>query len=124
LAELIRYIINGVFATSIHFGILTFNMDVLNVSSAGLANFIASIFGITTSFIGSRYYVFRVHKDTLREHYVRFVSLYIFLAMLHGVVLLVWTDWWMLDYRIGFLLATAVQVSISYVGNKKLVFKV
>jgi hypothetical protein len=27
-----------------------------------------------------------------------------------------------LDYRIGFLIATVLQFSLSYVGNKRLVF--
>ena len=124
MAELIRFIINGIFATAIHFSVLTMNIEILNVSSAGLANFIASIFGITASFVGSRYYVFCGHKDSLREHFARFFTLYIVLAILHGLVLLIWTDWCMFDYRIGFLLATTIQVSISYICNKKLVFKV
>lgn len=115
---------NGVFATAIHFGVLTFNMKVLNIPYAGVANLIAAIFGIATSFIGSRYFVFKGHQESLKVHFIRFTTLYVLIAMLHGLVLLIWTDWLAFDYRIGFLLATMMQVSISYLGNKKLVFKV
>ena len=45
------------------------------------------------------------------------------IAVFHGLVLLIWTDWYALDYRIGFLIATVVQVLLSYLGNKLLVFK-
>ena len=124
MSELARYIVNGLFATAIHFGVLTFNLKVLYIPYAGVANLIASVFGIATSFIGSRYFVFQGHQDSLRVHFIRFTALYVLIAMLHGLVLLIWTDWWALDYKIGFLLATTMQVSISYFGNKKLVFKV
>jgi len=124
LSELARYIVNGVFATAIHFGVLTFNLKVLYIPYAGVANLIAAVFGIATSFIGSRYFVFQGHQESLRVHFIRFTALYVLIAMLHGLVLLIWTDWWALDYKIGFLLATTMQVSISYFGNKKLVFKV
>ena len=124
MSELARYIVNGLFATAIHFAVLTFNLKLLHIPYAGVANLIAAVFGIATSFIGSRYFVFKGHQDSLRVHFIRFTALYVLIAMLHGLILLIWTDWWSLDYRIGFLLATTMQVSISYFGNKKLVFKV
>ena len=42
-----RYIVNGVFATAVHFAVLTFNLKVLGFASAGLANLVAAVFGIT-----------------------------------------------------------------------------
>jgi len=38
-------------------------------------------------------------------------------------VLWLWTDLNHLDFRIGFLLATALQVVLSFWGNKVLVFR-
>ena len=55
---------------------------------------------------------------------LRFSGLYGAIALLHGAVLLVWSDYFGLDYRAGFLLATVLQVSLSYLGNKFLVFKI
>jgi hypothetical protein len=35
----------------------------------------------------------------------------------------VWTDWAKLDYRIGFLIGTFLQMVCSYFGGKHWVFK-
>jgi putative flippase GtrA len=122
-AEAIRYVANGVVATAVHFGVLSFNLAVLNFSSAGLANLIAAIFGIATSFLGNRYFVFRRYDENILRQVIKFSGLYASIAVLHGVLLLTWTDWLGMDYRVGFLIATAFQVSLSYLGNKALVFK-
>ena len=122
-AQLTRYIINGLVATALHFAILTFNMEVLHIPSAGVANFIAACIAITFSFFSSRHFVFRAaHASVLRQA-LAFGLLYAMLAIAHGVILYLWTDRAGLDYRIGFLLATCVQVAGSYIGNKLLVFK-
>ena len=120
--EFLRYLVNGVAATAVHFGILTFNLEVLKVPSAGIANFVAAIFGITASFIGNRYFVFRMHSDPLLQQVWRFGLLYAGIACLHAALLFAWTDRMGYDYRIGFLIATAVQFTLSYLGNKRLVF--
>ncbi|HHW4681225.1 MAG TPA: GtrA family protein, partial [Xylella taiwanensis] len=58
--QVLRYLLNGLFATAVHYTILRFNMEVLDLHLAGLANGIAAVFGITVSFIGNRYFVFRI----------------------------------------------------------------
>lgn len=122
LAEIARYIVNGVAATAIHFGVLSFGLEVLKLPSAGLANLVAAAFGITASFLGSRYFVFRRPDEPMGRQAARFGALYAAIALLHALVLALWTDVAGLDYRIGFLLATGLQVVLSYWGNKRLVF--
>jgi len=122
--ELMRYIINGFVATVVHYGVLTFNLHVLGIPSAGVANLVAAIFGITISFLGSRYFVFNRTDEAILTQAMKFSGLYGAIAVLHGCVLLMWTDWLGFDYRVGFLIATAFQVSLSYLGNKKMVFNV
>jgi putative flippase GtrA len=121
--EIVRYGINGVAATAVHYGVLTFNLKIIGVPSAGLSNLIAAVFGISASFLGSRYFVFAAMNESIVKQAVKFSGLYGVIAVLHGLVLLVWTDWYGLDYRLGFLIATAIQVSFSYLGNKFLVFR-
>lgn len=121
--ELIRYGVNGVVATAVHYAVLVFNLQILALPSAGLANLIAAVFGVSTSFLGSRYFVFPETGEGVIAQAIKFSSLYGAIALLHGMALLIWTDWIGLDYRIGFLLATGLQVSLSYFGNKFLVFK-
>ncbi|MFY9136485.1 GtrA family protein [Zwartia sp.] len=123
-SQLTRYIINGLVATVIHFLVLTFNLKVLEWNSAGVANFIAAIFGISVSFIGSRYYVFNGSLEPLVKQLYRFMILYAAIAILHGLLMYVWVDLYLQNYMIGFVIATAMQVACSYIGNKVLVFKV
>ena len=119
-----RYIVSGVFATAVHFAVLTFNLKVLGFASAGLANLVAAVFGITTSFAGSRIYVFHGSAEPLLRQIYRFILLYVSIALLHGVLLYGWTDVLALNYIAGFAVATVMQVIFSYWGNKVLVFKV
>jgi len=120
--ELARYMINGIVATTVHYGVLSFNLNILDVTSAGAANLVAAIFGITVSFLGNRYFVFNKTEDGLLKQALKFSSLYAAIAILHGIILFVWSDRMGFDYRVGFLIATAFQVSLSYWGNKKMVF--
>lgn len=123
VSEVARYGINGLIATGVHYGVLSFNLKVLHFSSAGLANLIAAVFGIAVSFLGNRYFVFASTGEPLFTQVLKFSGLYGAIAILHGLVLLVWTDSYGGDYRAGFLIATVLQVSLSYLGNKFLVFK-
>ena len=120
----VRYLINGLAATAVHFLVLTFNLKVLEWSSAGLANLVAAVFGITASFLGSRYFVFQRSSQSLFAQVSRFIPLYVLLALLHGVVMHIWADIYNLHYALGFVVATFIQMVLSYLGNKILVFKV
>jgi len=121
--QFVRYVVNGLVATAVHFGVLSFNLQVLQMHYAGFANMVAAAFGITTSFVGSRYFVFEGRGRPLLRQATKFGLLYAAIALLHGAVLFVWTDVQGLDYRAGFLVATALQVLLSFWGNKHLVFK-
>ena len=120
--EFVRYVLNGLVATGVHFLALTAGLDWLHLPSAGLANLFAAAFGITTSFLGSRYFVFPARGGSLAIQAPRFLALYGAIALAHGALLFVWTDTFALDYRAGFVLAVALQVIGSYFGNKYLVF--
>lgn len=121
--EFFRYILNGLTATAVHYGVLSLNLEVFAMHSAGLANVVAALFGITSSFLGSRYFVFREHEGALFHQARSFLLLYGAIACLHGLVLFAWTDRYGFDYRVGFLIATFMQFLLSYFLNKRLVFK-
>ena len=120
--QVVRYVINGLAATAVHFVVLQINLKLLGITSAGLANFIAAFWGIAASFTGSRLYVFHDHQQPVLQQASKFVLLYALIACLHGLVLYMWADLQGWDYRVGFLLATVLQVSFSYWCNKYLVF--
>ena len=122
MSQILRYGLNGLVATGIHYSVLSFNIEVLKIPSAALANSIAAVFGIGTSFLGSRYFVFRARTESVLKQLLKFLLLYLLIAVLHASVLYIWTDHYALDYRLGFLLATSLQMVLSFFGNKRLVF--
>lgn len=120
----VRYIVNGLVAAAAHFLVLTLNLEVFGWSSAGLANLVASMVGISVSFLGSRYFVFSESEETLTKQISRFFLLYIVIALFHGLLMHWWVDVFALNYAIGFVVTMVVQVILSYWGNKILVFKI
>lgn len=123
LFEFLRFCINGGVATIIHFSVLVIGIELLQISSAGLANALASLFGIAASFLGNRWFVFPKTRSPVLLEFTKFAGLYGLIAVLHGSILFIWSDSYGFDYRVGFVWATVLQVILSYLANKFLVFK-
>ncbi len=121
-AQMFKYIVNGIIATVVHFSIFSINIELFSIRPISLANFIASFFGMTSSFIGNRLFVFNNYAPILQQFY-KFWLLYFAIAVLHTVTLFLWSDIMNFNYKTGFLLATIMQFLLSYSGNKVLVFK-
>ena len=121
-ARALRFLANGLFATGAHFAVLATLIEVVKLDSAGAANLLAATVGVPVSFLGNRHFVFRSAAQPLFGQALRFVALYAATALMHGAALFGWTDLGGLD-RNGFLLATGLQVVISYLGNRWLVFR-
>ena len=119
-----KYLINGGLATVVHFLILTLIFKVLMWSSAGIANMVAAIFGISFSFFGNRYFVFKNSNESFLNQFYSFIFLYIAISLLHGALMYALVDLYSMNYVVGFGVATIMQVLLSYFGNKSLVFKV
>lgn len=120
-ATFVRFVVNGLAATAVHFAVLSGLIEVVHVGSAGLANGIASLFGITASYVGNHAFVFQsnvAHRRALPG----FVLLYACVALLHVLVLAIWTDYAGWRYEPGFLLATAGSLLVTFVGNRTFVF--
>lgn len=122
-ARALRFVVNGLFAAAVHFAVLFMLLEVVGLASAGIANLMAAIVGISVSFLGNRHFVFRSASQPLARQALRFGLLYAAMALMHGLVLFAWTDQAGRDYRVGFLLATGLQVIGSYLGNRWLVFR-
>ena len=120
--QVLRYILNGLIATIVHYGVLQINIHYFYFTSAAIANMIAAIFGIVASFIGARYYVFLSNCQPIYKQFKKFFAFYIFTTLMHGLLIFIWTDVQNLDYRVGFILATIIQFIISYWGNKLYIF--
>ncbi len=124
MRRFLRFLTNGVFATVVHFLVLLFCMEALQFRNAATAGLIASAIGISCSFVGNKHFVFPDAKlASPRRQFVRFLGLYGIVGALHALVLLVWSDIGGLDYRIGFAIATALQLTLTFLGNKRWVFR-
>jgi len=122
-AQLWRFIVNRLAATTVCFAVVTFNLHVLTLRSVGLANLLAAVFGISASFLGSRYFVFRnAEENVLRQAY-GFGALYSAIAALHRIVLHAWSDIAGYDYRVGFFDGNCIAVNSWFFGSKFLVFR-
>lgn len=119
----VRYVINGIGATCVHYAVLNACIHLVHVPSAGVANLLAAITGITVSFLGNRHFVFPGTTESVWHQLARFWMLYAILAMMQGAVMFAWSDLAGLDYRAGFLLGTFLQMACSYFGGKLWVFK-
>lgn len=122
-ARFVRYLVNGLVAAGVHFTLLYCNLKLLHLPSAGLSNLLAAIGGTGVSFLGNRYFVFRAQHHSIFGQAGRFGLLYALTSLMHGVVLFGWTDLARQDYRVGFLIATGLQLVLSYLGNRHLVFR-
>lgn len=120
--EIMRYIINGLVATGAHYLAFLFNLHSVTPNSAGLANFLASFFGIIVSFLGSRYFVFRNWRVPILVQFLRFGALYAVIAILSGLTLFIWSDIFFFNKTIGFFIGVVFQVCFSYLGSRRLVF--
>jgi putative flippase GtrA len=123
LRQLLRYVINGLVATGVHFAVLTLLVEVVHVPSKGVANLLAAAVAIVASFLGNRYFVFAATQARARSQLWRFVLLYVAIALLNGGLMALWSDLLHFDYRIGFVLISIIQFILSFLGNRLLVFK-
>ena len=93
------------------------------MESKGLANALAASFGIAASFAGNKWFVFSESQGHTGGQLTRFLVLYGTLALINGGLMTLWADVGGLDYRIGFVIISAVQLICSFLGNRILVFK-
>jgi putative flippase GtrA len=114
-------LVNGLQATAVHYCTLLLLLEVMRLPSAGLANGLASVVGISASDLGNRLMVFRSNRPSMAT-LPRFLLLYATLALFHAGFLAVWSDRLVLPYGWGFLLSTGLATAMSYLGNRYFVF--
>jgi putative flippase GtrA len=115
------FVLNGLFAAGVHFSVLTVLVEFARLGSHGLANGLASLFGIAVSYLGNRFVVFRAPTATSRT-LPRFLLLYGLIAILNTCAMWLWSDLAGLPYRPGFVLIIGLVTAVSYLGNRYFVF--
>ena len=122
-ARLLRYVLNGLLATGVHYLVLIVLINSLAVRPIGLANLVAAITGTAASFVGNRRFVFKAVNAPVQKQAMHFALLYAILAVIHSACMYLWCDILNRDYQIGFLLATGLQFLLSYIFNSRVVFR-
>ncbi len=120
--RILRFVVNGLFATAVHYAALTALVEGAGMASVALANAAAAVCGITVSYIGNRFFVLR-SRAPHRRAAPRFLGSYAAVVALHGGAMAVWADIAGLDYRPGFVLFTALAAVLTYLLNRLYVFR-
>lgn len=119
--RIVRFILNGLFATAVHYGVLAGLIEGAGLGSAAVANALAAVCGIAVSYAGNRTFVLR-SRALHRRAGPRFLACYAAVVSLHGGAMALWADIGGLDYRIGFLLFTGLAAVLTYLLNRFFVF--
>ena len=117
-----RFVLNGLVATAVHYGVLAALIEGAGMTSAALANAFAAVWGIAISYAGNRSFVLK-SRTPHRRAGPRFLAGYAAVVSLHGGAMALWADIGGLDYRIGFLLFTGLAAVLTYLLNRFLVFR-
>ena len=120
--EIFLFLINGFLATSVHFAALILFVNFAGLSY-GVSNFLSFLVGSISSFLGNKFFVFKVkNKFRSTSQFIKFFFLYLTLAIEHGIALYWWSDINEYNYIVGFLLITMLNMVISFIFNKYIIF--
>jgi putative flippase GtrA len=123
IKEIFRYGLNGLIATGVHYLVLYSCIEIYKFDLIGLANFCASLVGISISFFGNRYLVFKNNNQKISTQFIKFISIFSVVAFLHGCFLYVWSDIFENNYNYGFAIAVAIQFILGYFASKYIIFR-
>ena len=122
-----KFVLNGFFATFIHYFTLTFFSSFIFSNSPnpyGWSYAVGSLFGITSSFFGNKFYVFKstIKKKSSTNQFIRFISIYFILMMICSTFMSILSDYFLIDYNISFIVIIGLQTILNYMLLKKYVF--
>ena len=122
LEEIFLFLINGFLATLVHLAALILFVNFAGLSY-GASNFLSFLVGSISSFLGNKFFVFKVkNKFRTTSQFIKFFFLYLTLAFEHGIALHWWSDINEYNYIVGFLLITMLNIIISFIFNKYIIF--
>jgi putative flippase GtrA len=116
------FLINGLVATAVNYAMLVILIEYVGLRYTGVAALLSAIVGISASFLGNRFFVFRSKAPIMME-LVRFKIVYAGTAVFQALCMALWSDLLSLNYSLGFGLITAICVFLSYFCNRSFVFR-
>jgi len=125
----IKFILNGLLATGVHY-VTMLLLSHYVIAIYAIAYGVASVFGMLTSFLGNKFFVFTSANQNRAQYNGTFSQLRSFL-ILYGLIMLicsllmgVLSDLLHINYNLSFIMALCVQTLLGFFGNKRYVFKV
>jgi putative flippase GtrA len=116
------FIINGTISAGFHFLILVFFVEILNIKNIAVANIIAGFLAIIISYLGNRYFVFKSSENKIYSQVLKFFVTYIIIIFVNTLFLSLLIFFTGLDYRIAFIITSAILAILSFFINKFIVF--
>lgn len=123
--NLLKYSVNGLFATLMHYLALIILIEFFKIKYIGIGNIFASIVGIIFSFFGNKYLVFHMNsnrRQTIKK-FVEFSASYIVIAIIGAAIFFLLTDIFRFNYHYGFFLIIIIQFILGYLTSSNLIFK-
>ena len=119
--SIVRFAINGLVATGVHYLVMVFAIHVLGITWYSLAYALAFLFAVVTSFWGNKLFVFK-SRQVQDFQFVKFVILYLGLLVMTSLTMWVVSDYGGLHYNTGFIIAVTLQFIGGYLGSRYLIF--
>ena len=119
--SIVRFTINGLVATGVHYVAMVFAIHVLGITWYGLAYAFAFLFAVVTSFFGNKRFVFKYHQ-VQDFQFVKFVALYLGLLVMTSLTMWAVSDYGGLHYNAGFIITVTLQFIGGYLGSRYLIF--
>ena len=119
--SIVRFTINGLAATGVHYLAMVFAIYVLGIKLYSLAYSFAFLFAVMTSFWGNKRFVFK-HRQVQDFQFVKFFLLYLGLFFMTSLTMWAACDYGSLNYNTGFIIAVTLQFIGGYLGSRYLIF--
>ena len=121
-SQLGLFVINGMVATVLHYAVFFLCLSLLAVQSPGLCFFVGSILGTVASFLGNRFVVFATNEGKVLPQFAKFVLTYMAISLCVSFIVDRCSTETDLSSPIIFLIGVAIQVSLSFLISKWLIF--
>ena len=120
--QFLLFLINGGIAAGFHFLILVFLVELLNIKNIAVANITAGFSAIIISYFGNRYFVFKSTENKVYNQVLKFFIAYIIIILINTLFLSLLVSFTSLDYRVAFIITSAIMAIISFSVNKLIIF--
>jgi putative flippase GtrA len=119
----VRYIINGIFATSINYLFLALLTQVFLLRPYAFGAFLACTVVTIISFFGNKNFVFNAEASGTKVQLIKFFALYFSFVILSTLLFRWFVDIKKYDFKIVFFLISLFQLFIGFSINKLNIFK-